>query len=203
MPVVAVPAHELPGGEGARHQQELTDEVLRLEPEEEVDAPHHRQGAEAGPPVPAPRPLQEHLHRVEDDDLDRDERQMLLDRRVVEPQIQVMARLHAGLEVVGKPDVAFDPQSQCAAPRSEKHRHLPADKAHAGGDERDEDSALARQRRVGHGAGQKDVDHHHPADRRRTKPGRRPSWCRVQGSAAYAPEARCSHHASAEKEGRQ
>ena len=43
--------------------------------------PHHRQGAEADPPVPASGPLQEHLHRVEDHDLDRYEREMRLDRR--------------------------------------------------------------------------------------------------------------------------
>ena len=164
---VPAPAHELPGGQGANDQQELAEEVRRLEPQEEVDAAHYRQGAEAGPPLPAPRPLQEHLQRVEDDDLDRDERQVLPDRGVVEPQVQVVACLHPGLEVVGKPDVAFDPQSQPTAPRPEEHDRLPAAQAYARGDERGHDAAFARQRGPGHGAGQQDVYQRRPADRGR------------------------------------
>ena len=71
---VPVPANQLLGREAQTDHDELEVEPVRLEPEEQVDAEDHRKGTEAEHVASTPRPAEQHVERVREDQLRGDER---------------------------------------------------------------------------------------------------------------------------------
>ena len=69
-----VPADQLLAGERQCNHQELQVEPIRLEPEEQVDAEDDRERTEAERVGVAPRPGEQHVERVGEEELRGDER---------------------------------------------------------------------------------------------------------------------------------
>ena len=91
-PAVALPAHERLAEEADRDQQELQDEPVVLEPEEQVGAEDDRERAEAEQVALAPRPRQQHVEGVGEEELPDEQRHVVVDRRPVLAPVGVDAR---------------------------------------------------------------------------------------------------------------
>ncbi len=85
-PAVPIPGNQLLGGEAERDHQELEVEPVRFEPEKEVDAEDDGKWTEAKRVVAAPRPAEQHVEAVGEQELGGDEVKGLQNRRPVQPQ---------------------------------------------------------------------------------------------------------------------
>ena len=100
VPSVLVPADQLFGGEADRHHDELQIEPVRLEPEEQIDAEDDRERTEAERVGVAPRPAEQHVEGVREEQLGGDEVGRVVHLTPVPAPVQQHRALRAGLQVV-------------------------------------------------------------------------------------------------------
>ena len=134
-PAVLVPADQLLRGQPKRHHRELQIEPVRLEPEEQIDAEDDGKRSEAERVGVAPRPAEQHVERVREEQLGEDEGAERVNRRPIPAPIQQHRALRAGLQIVllpqdhiqvsvrplrraQKSSIAFHAHSTAATPRN-------------------------------------------------------------------------------------
>ena len=122
---VPLPADQLLGGEAERHQDELEVEPVVREPEEQVDAEDDGNGAEAEPVRVPPRPAEQQVEPVGEDELAGDERDGVVDRRPVPAPVEEHGRLRAGLQVVLRAGGDLQRPAPAAAQRRGEQHEVP------------------------------------------------------------------------------
>ncbi len=128
---VLLPAQELLGREGQRDHQELPVEPVRLEPEEQVHAEDDGHDAEADLLLVAPRPAEQGVEGVGEDDLREDDPGRGVDPVGVPTPVDVDGALHERLHPVRPAQDVVHPQRPAAAGRRQEERGVP-DEQHAG-----------------------------------------------------------------------
>ena len=135
-PSVPVPTNQLFRGQPERHHRELQIEPVRLEPEEQIDAEDDRKRSEAESVGVAPRPAEQHVERVREDQLGEDEGRKGVDRRPIPAPIQQHRALRAGLQVMLLPQDHLQRERPPAAPGPNEQHRIPGAQRSGGAQKR-------------------------------------------------------------------
>src|SRR5687768_15606697 len=100
---VALPAHKSLAEEAQRDECELQAEPIVLEPEKQVGAENNWEGAEANDIRFAPRPRQQHVEGIGEEQLTEKKRREIINGRPIPSPIRVHAELTKALNVVLRP----------------------------------------------------------------------------------------------------
>src|SRR5215471_16888963 len=97
---ILLPPDELFCCQAKRDHPELPIEPIRFEPQKEVDAENDWERREAESVCVAPRPAEQHVEHVGEQELGQDEGNEIVDGAPVPAPVQQYRALRAGLEVV-------------------------------------------------------------------------------------------------------
>ena len=138
VPALPVPAHELLSEEADRHQQELQIKPIVPEPQEQVGAEDDGKRAKAERVTVAPRPRQQHVERVREQQLRHQQPGVVIHRPPVPSPVGVNRQVTDCLDVVLRPRSQqdqrppharrFHAQQQRGLPH-EQHRRRPPHRA--------------------------------------------------------------------------
>ncbi len=137
-----VPANQLLGGEAERHDRKLQVEPVRLEPEKQVDAEDDWNGAETEGVDVAPRPGEQHVEGIREQQLRGDEVGRLVDLRPVPAPVEQHRALGTGLHVVLLPRNDLERQRAGATPRACGERGVPCAKRERSAHKREQEPGI-------------------------------------------------------------
>ena len=170
-PAVPLPPDEGLGRERESDEQKLEVEPAFVEPEEQVDAEDDGDGAEAEPAGLAPRPGEEEVEGVGEEELGGDEDRGVADRGPVPAPVEEHRRLGAGLDPVLGPGVDLDGQAPAAAARPQAEPGAPRREQGGGPEEgRGEGGMPVRPGGDARREGECDARHEREAAGRRERP---------------------------------
>jgi hypothetical protein len=134
---IAVPANERLAGKAQRNQHELPVINVVFEPEEQVGAEDNRERPPADLIILAPRPGQQDVEGVGEQQLPRQQREIVVDRRPVVAPVGIDAAMAEGLDVMLGPRLDDDDAgSGAAARKTDRQPQNPQDQRRAGAQER-------------------------------------------------------------------
>ena len=145
---VLVPADALLRREADGDHEELEVEPVRLEPEKEVGAEDDRERAEPERIRVAPRPGEQHVERVGEQQLGDDQVGVLVDRRPVPSPVQEDRRVRAGLHVVLGARNDLEDEDADAAPRGDQQDEGPCQQDRGAAENRPEQPVVLENRLV-------------------------------------------------------
>src|SRR5215471_18869536 len=97
---ILLPPDELFGCQPERDQPELPIDPIRFEPQKQVDTENYGERREAESVCVAPRPAEQHVEYVCEQELGQDEGNEIVDLAPVPAPVQQYRALRAGLEIV-------------------------------------------------------------------------------------------------------
>lgn len=99
-PTISFPGEIFLANYADGEHDELKQEPVIAEPKEKIGAKDDRDGAETGDPAVAPRPAEKHVQRIDKDDLDQDEWDVVEDLAPVPSPIGIEAGVHDQLHIM-------------------------------------------------------------------------------------------------------
>ncbi len=135
-PPVLFPPDQFFGGETDRHHQELEVKPIRSEPKEQVNAEDHRKRTEAQRVSIPPRPGQQDVESVGEDQLRDDEIVGVIHLPPMPAPVDEYRRVHARLQIVLRPEARFEREGATLAHRRNEQDRDPDEKHSGGSNER-------------------------------------------------------------------
>ncbi len=126
VPVVRIPTNQFLRGQAERDHCELQVEIVRLEPEEQIDAEDYGKRGEAENVRIAPRPAKQHVECIREEVVGRAMKGAEgVDRRPIPAPIQQYRALRTCLQVVLLPQSHLQPERPSAPPCVDEQRCVP------------------------------------------------------------------------------